>query len=275
MYPNLFLETFWRPDFRPQVFVAMSFSDTYEKRFTDVIDPAVRAVSVDGVSLSPFRVDLSKTGDSILTEIIDGIAHCQMFLADVSSLGYDSKTAEPYRNGNVMYEVGLAVAARQSTEVLLIRDDKHKFLFDVSTIPHMYIDFTDPEVAQEQLRAEIESRLEARDFVADARVKLAIATLTAEEKRVLEDFARFDAGAGCGFSDSGRINFTAMTALPRLLDKRLIRVCAIGDDGRPVYKWTKLGYVVASSLSVALPTAAWNRPAAETAVEPRPAGEGA
>ena len=66
-------------------------------------------------TVKPLRVDLSKTGDiSILTDIMDGIAHSEMFLADISSTGYDSKTAEPYRNGNVMYEVGLAVACLQA-----------------------------------------------------------------------------------------------------------------------------------------------------------------
>jgi len=78
------------------------------------------------VNLEPLRVDVSKTGDSVLTDIIDGIAHCEMILADVSAIGYDSKTGDPYRNGNVMYEVGLAVAARQPSEVLLIQDDKYK-----------------------------------------------------------------------------------------------------------------------------------------------------
>lgn len=70
----------------------------------------------------------------MLTDIMDGIAHSLMVLADVSTAGKDQNTGEPYRNGNVMYEVGLALACRQPAEVLLIRDDRDRFLFDVSTI---------------------------------------------------------------------------------------------------------------------------------------------
>src|SRR6266542_3542020 len=137
MHPNVFLKTFWRMELKPQVFVAMSFSERYQKRFDDVIAPAISTIAVGGVPLEPHRVDLSKTGDSILTDIMEGIAHSQMVIADVSSVGKDSVTGDPYRNGNVMYEVGIALACRQPQEILLIREDNDRFLFDVSTIPHM------------------------------------------------------------------------------------------------------------------------------------------
>jgi hypothetical protein len=134
MHPNVYLRTFWRGTFRPEVFVAMSFGDAYLRRFTEVIEPAVGAVTYREKQLRARRVDLSKSGDSILTDIIDGVAHSAMILADVSVIGHDSKTGDPYRNGNVMYEVGLALACRQPGEVLLVRDDKAPFLFDVSTV---------------------------------------------------------------------------------------------------------------------------------------------
>jgi hypothetical protein len=263
MYPNLFLRTFWKTDLRSQIFVAMSFAEVYERRFREVIGPAIEAVQVNGFQLKPLRIDLSKTGDSILTDIMDGIAHSEMFLADISSVGYDSKTAEPYRNGNVMYEIGLAVACRQPAEILLIRDDRHKCLFDVSTIPHKYIDFTDPVAAQRELHEELIARLKERNYIADARVKIAIATLSAEEKQVIERFAKYGQGQGFGFLDKGRIDFTAMAAIPRLLDKQLIQTFAAGDDGRPVYRWTRLGYVVAKSINLSLPKVAWDRPTVE------------
>ena len=113
MHPNLYLRTFWTSSFRPEVFVAMSFGESMKSRFTDVVKPAVEANAHHGVRLSAKRVDLSKSGDSILTDIADGIAHSSMVLADVSVVGYDAKTGQSYRNGNVMYEVGLALACRQ------------------------------------------------------------------------------------------------------------------------------------------------------------------
>jgi hypothetical protein len=36
-----------------------------------------------------------------------------------------------------MYEVGIALACRHSSEILLIKDDHDKRLFDTSTIPHL------------------------------------------------------------------------------------------------------------------------------------------
>jgi hypothetical protein len=157
MYPQAFLKTFWRMELRPQVFVAMSFDPKYESRFENVFEPAIRQITVGNVALEPYRVDLSKSGDSILTLIVDGIAHSQMVLADVSATkGLFAR--KPNRNGNVMYEVGLALACRQPEEVLLVRDDNERFLFNVSTIPHLTLDFKKP-TAVGVLRDELMARL--------------------------------------------------------------------------------------------------------------------
>jgi hypothetical protein len=187
---------------------------------------------------------------------MDGIAHCQIFLADVSSAGYDSKTGNVYRNSNVMYEVGLAVACRQPTEVLLIRDDQHPFLFDVSTIPHKNIDFSDVKKARKELRQELRARLRERDLFQDARVQLAVATLSSEEMTMLAQFLRFQPYEEFGFPQpapyqDGRPHpvtvddILLISAMPRLLDKEIIKVTGRNQYGEPVYQWTQLGYVVA------------------------------
>ncbi|MEP6932569.1 MAG: hypothetical protein ABI988_01295, partial [Nitrospirota bacterium] len=87
MHPQAFLKTFWRMEFRPQVFVAMSFAPQYQSRYDSVIAPAIDRVIHGTERLKPYRVDLSKSGDSILTDIVDGIAHSQLVLADVSTIG--------------------------------------------------------------------------------------------------------------------------------------------------------------------------------------------
>ncbi len=130
----------------------MSFAPPYSRRFDEVIVPAIESITVGGQRLKAFRVDISKTGDSILTDIVDGIAHSQLILADVSTIGKDAVSGVPYRNANVMYEVGIALACRQPSEVLLVRDDEDKFLFDVSSIPHKKINFTDVSTAISDLR---------------------------------------------------------------------------------------------------------------------------
>ena len=249
VHPNTFLRTFWRTDMRPDVFVAMSFDDAYRERFEKVIAPAIGAIEFDGSVLTARRVDLSKSGDSILTDIIDGIAHSAMVLGDVSVIGHDSKTGKASRNGNVMYEVGLALACRQSSEVLLIRDDKAPFLFDVSTVPHMHIDFADVVKARTQLTDALRDRLHEVEHFKDARLAMAAATLTSQERTLLRTVAQM--GADRTFWPK-KESLAMLATIPRLLDKQLIRAAFV-SDGKLMFACTALGRALAENIDKALP----------------------
>ena len=41
MYPREYFDTYWRPQLRDQVFVAMSFADEFTKAWAEIIRPAV------------------------------------------------------------------------------------------------------------------------------------------------------------------------------------------------------------------------------------------
>lgn len=251
MHPNAYLRTFWRGEFKPQIFVAMSFDETYKKRFEDIIRPAIEEdTSYHGTTLKAHRVDLSKSGDSILTEIADGIAHSVMVLADVSIVGNDSKTSRSYRNGNVMYEVGLALACRQSAEVLLIRDDLDRFLFDVSTVPHIKLDFANVAVARSRLAEELRSRLQEIDLLSDARTQIAIASMTGPERQILAGFAKYPIGTRFWLTNEG---LATMAAIPRLLDKHLLRTAGITHDNHAMFEWTPLGRAIADQIDKLVP----------------------
>ena len=252
MHPNLFLRTFWQMELKPQIFVAMSFAPQYQERYTKVIEPAIQAITVGNVPLRAHRVDISKSGDSILTDIMEGIAHSRMILADVSIIGKDSVTGRSYRNGNVMYEVGLALAARQPQDVLLVRDDKDDFLFDVSTIPHKHIDFTNIAVARKELNTELMERLRQQNFLNDARVQMAIAALSAAEVAALKKAAAYPPTTVWGPKNTGSVDFFEMQSTPRLLDKGIIRVVGEFAGGGPAYHWTPLGQTVAKLVAGAL-----------------------
>lgn len=243
MHPQTFLKTFWRIELRPQIFVAMSFAPQYEARFVDVIEPVIRSITVGGIQLEPYRVDISKTGDSILTDISDGIAHSRLILADVSCVGRDAVSGKSYRNGNVMYEVGLALACRLPSDVLLVRDDHEKFLFDVSTIPHVTIAFADTDAARKRLHDELLARLKEQSFVNDARVQLAIASLSGEEIVLLKQMHEYDETTAWGREVKGLANWYAL-ATSRLLDKGLIRVAGEFPGNKPAFTFTPLGYIV-------------------------------
>lgn len=252
MHPQLYLKTFWRTELKLTIFVAMSFSDQYKKRFNEIIEPAINQITINGERLKADRVDISKSGDSILTDIMDGIAHSQMVLADVSTIGKDSVSGDPFRNGNVMYEVGLALASRHSSEVLLIRDDKDKFLFDVSTIPHKHINFVNKEEAITALKEELIARLKERNHINDARVHLALATLTSEETSTLKHIAELPEGNAFGRDPKSGVDFNGMVAFPRLLDKQLIRLAGEFTQGHTAYTLTPLGKVVADFVASGL-----------------------
>lgn len=217
------------------------FAPDYQRRFDEVIAPAICSIQLPtGIVLQPYRVDISKSGDSILTDIMDGIAHSQLILADVSTIGNDSRTGLRYRNGNVMYEVGLALACRQSSEVLLVRDDEDKFLFDVSTIPHKKIDFTDVENAKDILSEELRERLKEQRYVNDSRVELAMAQLSPLDVLLLRQFATDP-------DQDYQITITPdnVVSISRLLDKQLIMTHNLSQAGGAVpYALTSFGKAV-------------------------------
>src|SRR5690242_13094536 len=107
MYPAQFFNLF--PPF-PKTntcFVAMSFADEMKARWENVLEPGIR-----DAGLAPYRVDIKKISDSILTDILRNIGDGKVVLADVS-------TVKGVRNANVLYEVGLAHATRLPEEVIL------------------------------------------------------------------------------------------------------------------------------------------------------------
>jgi len=132
MYPRDYFALF--PPFPREdtVFVAMSFDRRFAHRWSAVIEPGVRHVRTNGRALEPVRVDARRISNSIVTEILAGIARSRLILADITTLEYMADT--PIRNGNVMYEVGIAHALRLPEEVLLFRSDDDHLLFDVSNV---------------------------------------------------------------------------------------------------------------------------------------------
>ncbi|MER0203059.1 MAG: hypothetical protein DU480_04205 [Nitrosomonas sp.] len=248
MHPNAFLRTLWRAETVDQVFVAMSFDSRFSSRYEEVIRPAIEDQMIAGYKLIAHRVDNSKTGDSILTEIINGISHARLVLADVSIVDEGRYTQEPVRNGNVMYEVGVALACRTPSEVLLIRDDSKKFLFDVSTIPHIQIDFSAPDAAILALRIAIEDRIKETSYVQDARIQMLASSLTTDELRVLQLLSSLEQDYGWDFSipEVGLLSYPDARGISGLLQKGCAKSMAINPETRAVlYALTPFGFALA------------------------------
>ena len=255
MNPNTFLKSLWRAEIKEQVFVAMSFEKRFNERYENVIKPAIENEQIEGINLAAYRVDNSKTGDSILTDIVDNIAHSRLFLADVSVIDEGRFTEVPIRNGNVMYEVGVALTCRASSEVLLLRDDNKKFLFDVSTIPHFQIDYSNEEKAIKIIRYAIADRIRETKLVHDARIAMAVNTLTQDEMMVLHVLSdlRPDQCRDLSVQGLGQLSQTTERGVSGLLGKGCIKSAAVNTkNGVFFYSITSFGYATVEAASALL-----------------------
>jgi hypothetical protein len=130
MHPNTFYASLLNRPKRDEVFVIMSFAPEFDRTWTQVIEPAIR----EDVKLTPNRVDYNRSGESVVHDILDGIAHARLILADITCTIMQNQRGAywPQRNGNVMWEVGIAHVTRVPDEVVLIRADNEPSIFDLT-----------------------------------------------------------------------------------------------------------------------------------------------
>lgn len=143
--------------------------------------------------------------------------------------------------------MGIALACRRPEDVLLVRDDHDRFLFDVSTIPHATINFTDHKVARNEVASLLGSRLEEQSFQFDARVERAIATLSNEEIYILHPLSE---KPDYIVTVSEKSVLRKTSGLQRLLDQQLMRYVGSAQNGDPQYGLTPVGGVVANRVFV-------------------------
>lgn len=227
----------------------MSFDKRFDERFEDVIKPAIEGKEIGGRSLRVHRVDLSRSGESILTEITDGIAHCFLFLADVSTIDELRSSGKPARNANVLYEVGIALACRSPEEVLLIRDDTDQLIFDTSAVPHETIDFSDKDAAVARIRALLVDRATERKVIEDTRVLISLTQLAPDDLELLQSLAALDPAQSADLRQEIRPGFKKIAiptarALENLLRAKMATAMNITEDESLTYKLTGIGRAV-------------------------------
>jgi hypothetical protein len=176
MYPAHYASLFPAFPRDDRVFVAMSFADAFTARWERVLIPAIGRLRIDGRPVQPFRVDTRTISSSVLTEILDGISAARLVLADISSIG--ASDGRPVRNGNVMYEVGLAHALRLPEEVVLFRSDQDDLLFDVANVRvNRYDPDNHPDDATAQVAKVLADATAELDLTRHLAVQRATATL--------------------------------------------------------------------------------------------------
>lgn len=189
MYPHRYYDLFPAFPSTLEVFVAMSFDERFDHRFREVIRPGIEAVTIGAKPLIPVRVDARVISDSILTEILGGIGRSRLIFVDVTSEG--SWNDRPIRNGNVMYELGIAHATRTPEEVVVFRSDDEPLLFDTANIRvNRYTPDTDPVASKKQVAKTVLSAIREIDITRNTAVAKAASSLDAISWSVLSNATR-------------------------------------------------------------------------------------
>lgn len=169
MYPMTYFQNFRQLSQGSEVFVAMPMRDS---RFLSIWDN-VYIPAIESLGLTPFRVDIPQTGDSILIEILRGLRGARLVLADISP----DCNSGIYPNANVMYELGIAHSIRLPETVLVFRGKGSVIPFDVSHPRVFEYDQNDDSAACESVRAHIESALGQAKQLSDDLVESVWLTL--------------------------------------------------------------------------------------------------
>jgi hypothetical protein len=241
VFPSVYFSLFPSFPTTNRVFVAMSFNELFGRRWRNVIEPAISAAG-----LEPFRVDASLLSDSIVTEILREISTARLVFADVTAI------QAGIRNGNVMYEIGIAHAVRLPEEVVLFRSDHDPLLFDVSGIRvHEYTPERDEAVAREQVTSVVRDVSRAVDLSRHLAVERICDSLNAP---ALSEITLAMTHGGVG--EAALSEDLRRQAVQRLLDMGVFRLhypdvrqLSIGDLNRPPgefyrYELTPLGEAV-------------------------------
>lgn len=246
MYPRDYFETYWRPEIREEVFVAMPFHDEFSPIWNEGIKPAI-AGDIPG-PIKARRVNATILSGSIITDILDGIAHSKLVIADIS-VATTGKWAGQ-RNGNVMYEIGLAHAVRQSTEILLIRSDNEPINFDVAHINGHNYDPDDIEATRSKITHLVNDLLKQIEQEKTLMVTKALDGLDSDSVRYIQEYGVQGQFLGPDPKTMGEqlISITNKSALARLQHLGIIRCSLQSHYSVPVYNLTNFGKAVAKRL---------------------------
>jgi hypothetical protein len=250
MYPREYFDTYWRPNLKNEVFVIMSFTPEFEDVWTQAIRPAVE----QDTRGNPFahRVDATTLAGSIITEILDGIAHARLVFADVSVCASGRWAGQ--RNGNAMYELGLAHALRPATELVVARSDAEQINFDIAGIKIQSYDRSDLAAARQTFGQLLNDRLDDLNQVKHLKTVQALESLDADCLNLLANSGKNESFSVIPAKTMGdvmaQINDGTKESVRHLLALGIIRFDANMSAGAYAYHWTDFGRAVLKKLGI-------------------------
>jgi len=217
----------------------MPFHDEFQIIWEQAIKPAVEELPHNGIKLSANRVDTTLLSGNVVQSILDGIAHARLVFVDVSVAKKGSWAGQ--RNGNVMYELGLAHAIRPETDLVIVKNDTGSINFDIANIFIHKYEYEDLSAAKSLFSLQINEALSHRKRMMEFQVERASERLDANCKAVMYEF-----GINVGFEPFGISRDSPLwkhLAIGKLLDLGVI-VCEVTQACCYHYRWTEFGMEV-------------------------------
>jgi hypothetical protein len=236
MYPRTWFDTYWRGTLKPEVFVAMSFADEFKPVWENAIRPAIETDLEGGGKYKAHRVDVTTLSGSIVAEIFDGIAHATLVFADISMM--TPGAWKDQRNGNVMYEIGLATAIRPETDMLIFKSDNEDINFDLLQIRVHKYSKDDLNETRQSFFKFLTGALEARK---NAKSQITKHTWSLLDKDCLNLMHR--QGDYKPFGEKSDANIVERLTIRRLLELGILK-CEYTGGNSYTYTWTDFGIAV-------------------------------
>ena len=215
----------------------MPFADEFQPVWEQAIKPAIEEGLCGGKkAFSARRADTRTISDSIHRDILDGIAHATLVFADISVMGEGDWKGQ--RNGNVMFELGIAQTVRPATDLIVVKWDREKITFDISHIRIHDYDRNDLDKARGLFARLLNEAIREREREKNLRVELLRDRLDVDSMNLMVkvcpdgvDFKPFNVN---------RLTAEERRTAARLLDLDIIR-CVCPERRRYQYEWTDFG----------------------------------
>lgn len=147
IYPKQFLFDKVHID-KSRCFMIMPFSNEYRGVYADI------KAELSDIGIVCNRVDEIKGSKPIMNKIITEILKSRYIIADLSEC-----------NANVFYELGIAHSFRDSRNILLLKQRKSRYPFDLSHLPYIEYSPENPIQLREIVKKFINESKYAADFV--------------------------------------------------------------------------------------------------------------
>lgn len=236
MYPKYFFERFWEGEQKNQIFVGTAFDSGVEERFS-IIDSIAKELSFE----KAFRVGLDSEANSINDNIFDAIANSKMLLFDLSD---DNR--KNHINHNVIYELGIAQAMREPSDIIIIRKEtetKDKLPFDIQSIN---INFFKDKLAKDWLKPKLESAIKNQEWHKSKRVRVVAESIDENGLALMNEIGRRP--KGYNHFNSSTFDYNKKASVLRLVDLEILKfACIIWKNNlgyEYAYHWTSFGYEV-------------------------------